>query len=44
MAKTRQKHFGHLIIEDVLKMKFEGMTHKQLSDYYGFKDKHYEQI
>lgn len=33
------KHYGNQIIDEVLKMKEEGKTNREISDYYGFKDK-----
>lgn len=33
------KHFGDKIINDVLKMKAEGKTNREISEYYEFKDK-----
>lgn len=32
-------HFGKQIVDDVLKMKEEGKTNRQISEHYGFKDK-----
>ncbi|WP_346353978.1 hypothetical protein [Azotosporobacter soli] len=34
------KHFGEHIILDVLKMKEEGKTNREISEFYGFKDKY----
>ncbi len=29
------KHFGHSIIKDVLRMREEGLTHRQIADHFG---------
>ena len=34
------KHFGEQIINDVLKMKAQGRTNHEISEYYEFKDKY----
>lgn len=34
------KHFGEQIISDVLRMKAQGKTNREISEYYGFKDKY----
>jgi len=34
------KHFGEQIIDDVLKMKGQGKTNREISEYYEFKDKY----
>lgn len=37
-GKKGMKHFGDDIIEEVLQMKNEGKTNREISKYYGFKD------
>lgn len=39
MSKKGSKHFGEAIIEEVLKLKGEGKTHREISQYFGFPDK-----
>lgn len=40
MATKRQKQFGEVIIDEVLKMKEQGKTNREISELYGFKDKY----
>ena len=35
-----RKHFGDQIIDEVLRMKKEGVTNREISEIYGFKDKY----
>lgn len=35
-----RKHFGEVIIEEVLRFKAEGRTHREISEFYGFEGKH----
>ncbi|WP_371376313.1 hypothetical protein [Sporomusa aerivorans] len=39
-GKKGTKHFGEAIIKDVLQMKSEGKTNREISEYYKFKDKY----
>lgn len=39
-GKKGMKHFGDKIINDVLRMKVEGKTNREISEYYEFKDKY----
>ena len=39
-GKKGVKHFGAAIIDDVLRMVNEGMTHREISKLYGFQDKY----
>lgn len=38
-GKKGMKHFGEKIINDVLQMRAEGKTNREISDYYELKDK-----
>lgn len=38
-GKKGIKHFSNAIIAEVIQMKMEGKTNKEISDYYDFKDK-----
>lgn len=39
MANKGQKHFGAAIIDQVLEMKHQGKTHREISEHFGFEDK-----
>lgn len=39
-GKKGTKHFGETIIKDVLQMKSEGKTNREISEYYELKDKY----
>lgn len=39
MATKGQKHFGDVILNEVLVMKEQGKTNREISEYFGFKDK-----
>lgn len=39
MATKGQKQFGDTIIDEVMIMKEQGRTHKEISEHFGFKDK-----
>lgn len=39
-TKNKRKHFGKEIINDVLKMKEQGMTNYEISQFYGFNNKY----
>lgn len=39
-GKKGMKHFGDAIIEEVLQMKSEGKTNREISEHFGFKDKY----
>lgn len=39
MATKGQKQFGDAILNEVLMMKEQGKTNRQISEYFGFKDK-----
>lgn len=39
MTNKGRKHYGNAIIEEVLQMVSEGKTQREISEYYGFKDK-----
>jgi hypothetical protein len=40
MATKGQKQFGDAILNDALKMKAEGKTNREISEFYGFKNKY----
>ncbi len=39
MATKGQKQFGDIILDEVLMMKEQGKTNREISEYFGFKDK-----
>lgn len=39
MATKGQKQFGDIVLEEVLMMKEQGKTNREISEYFGFKDK-----
>lgn len=39
MATKGQKQFGDIVLEEVLIMKEQGKTNREISEYFGFKDK-----
>lgn len=39
-GKKGMKHFGEAIIEEVLEMRNQGKTNKEISEHFGFKDKY----
>lgn len=39
MPTKGQKHFGDAILNEVLIMKEQGKTNREISEYFGFKDK-----
>ena len=39
-GKKGMKHFGEHIIDDVLRMKAEGRTNREISEYYQFENKY----
>jgi len=40
VATKGQKQFGDVILNDVLKMKAEGKSNREISEFYGLKDKY----